>query len=109
MIDNIIKKWVRLYRFVFCTYPGDGPCTTPEEMFDVHSALYTALTAGDDVEPGEESDDNEEDGESSWPKQLIRTYYAHYSWLCHVPDLYERSKIYAHYFQEPEDLEQDRR
>lgn len=106
IIDNIIKKWIRLYRFAFCTYPGDGPCTTPEDMFDIHSALYTALTAGDDVEPGEESESDFEDGAGSWPKHLIRTFYAH-SWLCHVPDFYERSKAYARYFQDADDVEEE--
>lgn len=103
-LQEVLRSWMRLYRMVYCCFPGDGPPVSAEEMFHVHSDLFSKLTQGVDAEPGEEEDEVEQD--AGWPLHMIRTYYAH-TWHTHVPDLYERSKQYAPLFNDPESLDEN--
>lgn len=102
-MQHVLRDWIRFFRLTYCNYPGDGPVVSADEMFAAHSQLYSALISGGDEEPGESEDDGEDDP-ASWPTKLIHTYYAH-AFHSHVPELYQRSRQYAHYFQDPELLE----
>ena len=96
-LQDSIRQWMLMIDDLQ-VWPGDGPETNAEELFEKHSEFMIDLLDGGEGDPGEDGFE-----ESGFPTHFM-TPYAH-TWVNHIGEMYDRSKKLAHLFSESAPLD----